>query len=141
MTEEWAGNAHLRMCGEALGLNGPMTRLQEIADEIRRLMTERNAATPEAQAMKQARAAMDEEYRALILILNSYAVVDSDTERFNVLIRALNKNIEYIRKHAMSGGSSEDEEQEGGDTPEPTPKPDDQGGDDEGGEVTPVQPE
>ena len=34
MTEEWAGNAHLRMCGEALGLNGPMTRLQEIADEI-----------------------------------------------------------------------------------------------------------
>ena len=141
MTEEWAGNAHLRMCGEALGLNGPMTRLQEIADEIRRLMTERNAATPEAQAMKQARAAMDEEYRALILILNSYAVVDSETERFNVLIRALNKNIEYIRKHAMSGGSSEDEEQEGGDTPEPTPKPDDQGGDDEGGEVTPVQPE
>lgn len=141
MTEEWAGNAHLRMCGEALGLNGPMTRLQEIADEIRRLMTERNAATPEAQAMKQARAAMDEEYRALILILNSYAVVDSDTERFNGLIRALNKNIEYIRKHAMSGGSSEDEEQEGGDTPEPTPKPDDQGGDDEGGEVTPVQPE
>lgn len=141
MTEEWAGNAHLRMCGEALGLNGPMTRLQAIADEIRRLMTERNAATPEAQAMKQARAAMDDEYRALILILNSYAVVDSDTERFNVLIRALNKNIEYIRKHAMSGGASEDEGQEGGDTPTPTPKPDDQGGDDEGGEVTPVTPE
>ena len=135
MTEEWTGDALLQQYGEALGLNGPMTRLQAIADDIRRLMTERNAATPEAQAMKQARAAMDEEYRALILILNSYAVVDSDTERFAVLIRALNKNIEYIRKHAMSGGSSEDEEQEGGDTPtpEPTPEPEP--------EPTPVTPE
>jgi hypothetical protein len=141
MTEEWAGDALLQQYGEALGLNGPMARLQAIADEIRRLMTERNAATPEAQAMKQARAAMDDEYRALILILNSYAVVDAHPDRFAVLIRALNKNIEYIRKHAMSGGSSEDEEQEGGDTPTPTPKPDDQGGDDEGGEVTPVTPE
>ena len=135
MTEEWAGDALLQQYGEALGLNGPMARLQAIADEIRRLMTERNAATPEAQAMKQARAAMDDEYRALILILNSYAVVDSDTERFNVLIRALNKNIEYIRKHAMSGGSSEDEEQEGADTPtpEPTLEPEP--------EPTPVTPE
>lgn len=126
MTEEWAGDALLRQYGEALGLNGPMGRLQAIADEIRRLMTVRNAATPEAQAMKQARAVMDGEYRALILILNSFAVVDDDTERFLTIIRALNKNIEYIRKHAMSGATAEDEPQDGGgsdggETPEPTP--------------------
>ena len=59
-----------------------------------------------------------------------YALIDNDTERFQVLIAALNANIDYVKIHAMTKG-------EEGDEPEPTP--DDQGGD--GGEVTPVTPE
>jgi len=60
-------------------------------------------------------------------VFTAYAIVDANPTRYQTLIRALNGNIDYLRKHAMAKGSS-------GDEPEPTPD----GG---GSDVTPVVPE
>ena len=113
-----------------LGLTELLARLTEIANLLRQKLTERSAQMPAQQAMKQAREAIYPEYRLLISLLNAYALIDNDTERFQVLIAALNANIDYVKIHAMTKGEEGDE---------PEPGPDDQGGD--GGEVTPVTPE
>ncbi len=104
--EEEAGSAELQAAAEALGLTGAMARLSTIATELRQKITERSAEAPEAQAMKNAREAFYPEYRALILLLNSFAAVDDDPTRFSQLITTLNKNINYVRIHAMAGGSA-----------------------------------
>ena len=128
-TEEYLKSADLQACGTALSLDGAIRRLDAIQADIRRLMTERNAQTPEAKAMKTARENVYPEYRTTILLLNAYAAIDANAERYQSLIRTLNANIDYLRKHAMSKGSSGDE---------PTPTPD---GGSTGGDVTPVAPE
>ena len=87
-----------------LGLTELLARLTEIANQLR----DKLAIYPE--------------YRLLIDLLNSYARIDNDTERFQVLIAALNANIDYVKIHAMNKG-------EEGDEPEPGP------------EATPVEPE
>ena len=51
--------------------------------------------------------------------------------RYAAIIKALNDNIDYVRKHAMAKGSGSDE-------PEPLPEPDGGGSSDD---VTPVTPE
>ena len=119
-----------------LGLTELLARLTEIANLLRQKLTERSAQMPAQQAMKQAREAIYPEYRLLISLLNAYALIDSDTERFQVLIAALNANIDYVKIHAMTKGEEGEEPEP---EPEPEPTPDDQGGD--GGEVTPVTPE
>lgn len=104
-TAEWAASPSLQADAETLGLAGAMTRLAAIEVELRQLMTARNDAAPEAQAVKNAREALYPEYRALILLLNSFAVVDDDPQAFAQLINRLNKNIDYVRQHAMVHGS------------------------------------
>lgn len=128
MTEEIAGDAQLSQDAATLGIAPALTRLAEIADEIPAKISERSAQTADVQAMKQAREAIYPEYRALILLFNSYTAIDSNPNRFAALIKALNDNINYVRIHAMSHTGGEDD---GGDTPEPTPEP----------EPTPVEPE
>ena len=112
--EEEAGSAELQAAAEALGLTGAMARLSAIATELRQKITERSAEAPEAQAMKNAREAFYPEYRALILLLNSFAAVDDDPTRFSQLISTLNKNINYVRIHAMAGGSAAGTSNSGG---------------------------
>ena len=103
-TAEWSSTPSLQADAETLGLTGAMTRLAAIEVEIRQLMTSRNDAAPEAQAVKKAREALYPEYRALILLLNSFAVVSDDPQAYALLINRLNKNIDYVRQHAMAGG-------------------------------------
>ena len=140
MTEEAAGDAVVRQDFATLGLADVVARLTEIAALLRQKLTERSSSLPAQQAMKQAREAIYPEYRTLIQVLNAYAVVDADPERFAALIGALNNNIDYVKIHAMTKGSGSDE-------PQPDPQPDggssddDGGGSDGGGEVTPVTPE
>lgn len=130
MTEEADGDVLVRQDIATLGLTDLMTRLTAIAAELRQKMTERSAGLPAQKAMKQAREAVYPEYRALILLLNAFAVTDSEPDRYAALIFQLNNNIDYVKIHAMTKGTAS--EDEGGDEPEPD------GG---GGEVTPVQPE
>ena len=131
MTEEADGDVLVRQDIATLGLTDLMTRLTAIAAELRQKMTERSAGLPAQKAMKQAREAVYPEYRALILLLNAFAVTDSEPDRYAALIFQLNNNIDYVKIHAMTKGTAS--EDEGGDEPEP-----DGGG---GGEATPVQPE
>jgi len=143
-TDEWSNTSSLQADAATLGLTGAMTRLAAIEVELRQLMTSRNDAAPEAQAVKNAREALYPEYRALILLLNSFAVVDDDPQAYALLINRLNKNIDYVRQHAMaSGGSTSGSNSGNGGT---TPS-DDQGGggddndgDDNGGGGLPSDP-
>ena len=126
MTEEADGDVLVRQDIATLGLTDLMTRLTAIAAELRQKMTERSAGLPAQKAMKQAREAVYPEYRALILLLNAFAVTDSEPERYAALIFQLNNNIDYVKIHAMTKGTAS--EDEGGDEPEP-----DAGGDDSSG--------
>ena len=150
---EWNATPSLQADAATLGLTAVMTRLAAIEVELRQQMTARNDAAPEAQAVKKAREALYPEYRALILLLNSFAAVSDDPQAYALLISRLNKNIDYVRQHAMSGGggsSSNSSSQQGGtdnsgdnggstptpdpSTPDtPTPDPDNGGGGDNGG--------
>ena len=136
LCEEAAGIAAIGADMATLGLTDVMTRLTEIAALLRQKLTERSAQMPAQQAMKQAREAIYPEYRVLIQLLNAFALIDQNAERYNVLISALNANIDYVKIHAMSHGEeeepAEDDEQGGGSS---------DGGSSDGGEVTPVQPE
>ena len=133
MTEEADGDVLVRQDIATLGLTDLMTRLTAIAAELRQKMTERSAGLPAQKAMKQAREAVYPEYRALILLLNAFAVTDSEPDRYAALIFQLNNNIDYVKIHAMTKGTaSEDEGGEPEPTPTPTPDPSG-GGDDSGG--------
>ena len=133
MTEEADGDVLVRQDIATLGLSDLMTRLTAIAAELRQKMTERSAGLPAQKAMKQAREAVYPEYRALILLLNAFAVTDSEPDRYAALIFQLNNNIDYVKIHAMTKGTaSEDEGGEPEPTPTPTPDPSG-GGDDSGG--------
>lgn len=127
LCEEVDGSEALKTAATTLGIAAAIARLKTIADDIRRKITQRSAELPDAQQMKNARLAMDPEYKALILILNSTAVLYGGGGSFDSIIKTLNDNINYVRIHAMSK-TSEGGEDEGGDD-------DDQGGgDDEGGD-------
>lgn len=86
-----------------LGLTSAMKRLGEIAAAIRQRVTDRSAELPELRAMKLARKAMYPEYRALILVLNAFVLIEEDfaAEHYD-LIEALNNNIAYTRQHAIT---------------------------------------
>lgn len=85
---------------------------------------------------RKVREAVYPEYRALILLLNAFAVTDSEPDRYAALIFQLNNNIDYVKIHAMTKGTAS--EDEGGDEPEPqptpTPTPDPSGGGDDSGD-------
>ena len=135
---EWNATPSLQADAATLGLTAVMTRLAAIEVELRQQMTARNDAAPEAQAVKKAREALYPEYRTLILLLNSFAVVSDEPQAFAQLINRLNRNIDYIRQHAMSGGggsSSSSSSQQGGGSEQggTTPEEGGEGGDNGGG--------
>ena len=77
------------------------------------LATLLNAATAQG-AMKQARLAIYPEYRTLIYLLNAFCATSDEPERYAALIRALNDNIDYTRRHAMHRKQKSDEPQPDG---------------------------
>lgn len=126
LTGEYQADAQARQYGQQLGIDALMQRLAQIAADIRQLMSQRSAAAPDQGAMKQARLAIYPEYRTLIYLLNAFCATSDEPESYAALIRALNDNIDYTRRHAMHRKQKPDD-----------PQPDDQGGSD----VTPVTPE
>lgn len=100
--EEVAQDKTLSDQSHLLGIGALLERIAKIADETRCLMTERSTNQPATGAMKQAREAILPEYRALVMLLNTYALVDANPHRFDALIDILNANIDYTRRHAVS---------------------------------------
>ena len=136
--EEAETNYQLELAEAKLGITEAMDRLKVIANTIREKITQRSSELPEAQQMKNARAAMDPEYKALTLIINSLAVCANSIYDYEDIIKTLNKNITYVKTHAISkAGSGEDVQPEDGGESEDGGQQD--GGSD--GEVTQVQPE
>ena len=141
MISEWSkiqqmceeGNASDTISADiaTLGLTDMWARLTAIADELREKLTERSMELPSLKVMKQARAEMDPEYKTLIDVLNAYAMTDSDVHRYETLITTLNRNIDYVKIHAIT--KSKDSDDKDKDDDKPTPKPD-EGGDDGGGD-------
>jgi hypothetical protein len=65
--------------------------------------------------MKQARQAVEDEYRQLIQLLNAYALVDDDEHRFDSLLNLLNQNIDYLKTTVLArGGKAAQEEPNNG---------------------------
>ena len=114
LCEEAAATEALTQAEAALGLTAAMDRLTAIATQIRQKITQRSGELPEAQQMKNARLAMDPEYKALILVINSSAVFTANPAYDNV-IKTLNGNINYVRIHAITKSA-------GGEEPEPAPE-------------------
>ena len=140
--EEADMNAQVDVAATKLGIKPAIVRLGVIADTIREKITQRSSELPEAQQMKNARAAMDPEYKALVLIINSLAVCADSNYPYGEIIKTLNQNITYVKTHAISkaGSGEEVQPEEGGESED--------GGQQDGGsqdgsqdEVTPVKPE
>ena len=106
LCEEVNGSSQLTADLATLGLTEVMTRLTAIAEQLRDLLTQRANELPSHKAMQQAREAIYLEYRALIDQLNAHALVDENVNRYGTLIQTLNRNIEYVRIHAMTGGGA-----------------------------------
>ena len=84
-SEEYLGSPLLQQAGAALSLDGAIRRLAVVADEIRRLMTQRNAEMPEAQAMKNAREAVYPEYRLAIFLLKNAVEIKYNGEKYFIV--------------------------------------------------------
>ena len=144
LCEEANASAQITADMATLGLTEVMVRLTTIADTLRNKITERSNELPALKAMKQAREAIYPEYRALIQLLNAFALVNDNVQQYASLISTLNGNIDYVRIHAMKdggetlggGGSSQPDngggENGGGSDPTPTPDPNSGGGDNGG---------
>lgn len=144
LCEEANASAQITADMATLGLTEVMARLTTIADTLRNKLTERSNELPALKAMKQAREAIYPEYRALIQLLNAFALVNDNVQQYASLISTLNGNIDYVRIHAMKdggetlggGGSSQPDngggENGGGSDPTPTPDPNSGGGDNGG---------
>lgn len=105
---------------------------------MRTLLTQRGMAKPTKGQMKQARAEMEPQYRWLVQLLNAYALIDQNEQRYAALIGALNQNIDYLKNVVLARqGGSEDEPEDGSEDGSQ-----DGGGSDGGSsDVTPVTPE
>ena len=132
LCEEVNGSTQLTADLATLGLTEVMARLTTIADLLRNTLTQRENELPSHKAMQQAREAIYLEYRALVDQLNAHALVDENVNRFATLIQTLNRNIDYVRIHAMTGGGATDGE--GGQ--QTTDNGQQTGGDDNGGQQT-----
>lgn len=126
------GSAALTADAQALGLAAAIAQLKTVAQRLRQLITDRAASMPAKERMRNARSAMTVEYRWLITALNVYAMVDANETRYDSLVSALNGNLDYLKNTVLSRkGASEEEDEQGGESPEPSPEP----------EPTPVTPE
>ena len=116
LCEEANASAQITADMATLGLTEVMARLTTIADTLRDKLTERSSEMPALKAMKQAREALYPEYRALIQLLNAFALVSDNVQQYDTLISTLNGNIDYVRIHAMSSGngSSSGQNNQGG---------------------------
>lgn len=121
LVSDGSGSARITKAAQTLGIKSVLDRLGTIAQEIRDEIDRRSAESPEVEAMKKAREAIYPEYRALIDLINGYAITSEDTTEFQTFIRTLNNNIDYTRKHAIHHEASSD----------------DKGGDDDGGDEKP----
>lgn len=137
LTQELTRNYQLELAAKAIGVYELIQQLKTAVEDMRSLLNLRNdeRTYQTAAAMKQARVDVDEQYRLLILALNSAAVMDDDERRFEDLIKQLNEDLRYLRDVVLarkkSGGSDDDAPENSGDN-DGGDKPSGGGSDDDG---------
>ena len=102
LLQEIAQSTQLTADAKALGLEAALAQLKEKATLVRDLLTSRGLAKAPKGRMKQARQAVEDEYRQLIQLLNAYALVDDDEHRFDSLFNLLNQNIDYLKNTVLA---------------------------------------
>jgi hypothetical protein len=110
LLQEIAQSTQLTADAKALGLEAAFAQLKEKATLVRDLLTSRGLAKAPKGRMKQARQAVEDEYRQLIQLLNAYALVDDDEHRFDSLFNLLNQNIDYLKNTVLARGGKAEKE-------------------------------
>ena len=105
-----------------LGLEILATRLKESNDKVRQLIAERNEERAEQVLgeLAAARRASDEAYAAVVLYTNAYALLNPDRCEAVDLVKRMQEDLEYFRKHAMTNPNrSRDTKPDGDGEPQP----------------------
>lgn len=110
LIQEITESTQLTADSKALGLETAFAQLKEKATLVRDLLTSRGLAKAPKGRMKQARQAVEDEYRQLIQLLNAYALVDDDEHRFDSLFNLLNQNIDYLKNTVLARGGKAEKE-------------------------------
>ena len=86
-----------------LGLLIVANQLKAKNDEVRQLIANRNDERSEQVLgeLKAARAASDVAYAAVVMFTNAYALLNPDREEAVVLVKRMQEDLEYFRRHAM----------------------------------------
>lgn len=120
--------------------------MSEANTQVKQLLAQRGRESSEkvVGALKAARAETDAAYNAVCEMIESFSVVADDPAPFEAIIKEWNATI--LRYKDMLKRKSTKDSPEDEDKPDVKPEPqpdggDDSGSSDEGGEVTPVQPE
>ena len=112
LLQEIAESSQLTADAKALGLDAAIAQLKEKATLVRQLLTTRGLAKAPKGRMKQARQAVEQEYRQLTQLLNAYALIDDDEHRFDSLFNLLNQNIDYLKNTVLARGGKAEQEEE-----------------------------
>lgn len=112
LLQEITESTQLTADAKALGLEAAIAQLKEKATQVRDLLTSRGLAKAPKGRMKQARQAVEDEYRQLTQLLNAYALVDDDEHRFDSLFNLLNQNIDYLKNTVLARGGKAEQEEE-----------------------------
>ena len=120
---------------ELLGLGTFVTNMKEANDEVRALLKERDTAnaSKETGAMKAARQATDDAYRAAIEKVNAHALIDGAAD-YQAFIDGMNAQIARYKREVLGQPTSPSTPTP--ETPDPTPDEPGDGGSgsgDEGG--------
>ena len=86
-----------------LGLLIVANQLKAKNDEVRQLIAQRNEERMEQVLgeLKAARAARDVAYAAVVMFTNAYALLNPDREEAADLVKRMQEDLEYFRRHAM----------------------------------------
>lgn len=86
-----------------LGLLIVANQLKAKNDEVRQLIAQRNEERMEQVLgeLKAARAVSDVAYAAVVMFTNAYALLNPDREEAVVLVKRMQEDLEYFRRHAM----------------------------------------
>lgn len=86
-----------------LGLLIVANQLKAKNDEVRQLIAQRNEERMEQVLgeLKAARTERDVTYAAVVMFTNAYALLNPDREEAADLVKRMQEDLEYFRRHAM----------------------------------------
>lgn len=102
-----------------LGLLIVANQLKAKNDEVRQLIAQRNEERMEQVLgeLKAARAVSDVAYAAVVMFTNAYALLNPDRREAADLVKRMQEDLEYFRRHAMSDPNRNKGKKQDGDEP------------------------